>query len=1005
MGHRLHRVALAALCVGWFGLGSASATDYPPGFEEQVYVTGLNRPTSMTFAPDGRLFIAEKGGRIRLVTADGTLLPTPFATISVHDSGDRGLLGIALDPNFTINGWVYVDFLSPSRPAGATRAESYIQRVMRITALGNTAVPGSEVVLLDNIPSDSESHGGGDLGFGADGMLYVSTGDGAYFTEVDPYALRPLDIDSLNGKILRIDPHDGSAPASNPYYAGPSAIRSKVWCVGFRNPFHFSVKPGTSTLFVNDVGWDAWEEIDVTSPGANYGWPCQEGPNAQPDYQDAFPGICGPNVPLSPLYAYSHVDGQGCITGSAFVTSTNYPVEYRGNYFFSDYVFHSIQRAVVGPSNDLLSIESFATSDDTFSPVDLAQGIDGDLYVLNLASSFTMPSGTVTRVSYIGPGNRAPIVQARATPPYGYAPLDVQFSSDGTYDPDGTALSYAWDFGDGSTSTDDNPAHTYGANGRYNVSLVVSDGQATRQKSVVVTVGSRPPHATILTPGQGLLFEPGETISFSGYARDPDEGALPLANLRWTILLHHEDHIHPYLDATGTSGSFVTDQHGDPGELLYFEIVFTATDSSGLSRSTTVDVFPAANLAMGRPATASSFVTSPSFTGRPEDGNDGLLRAPSGAVSGWHSASNAGEQAWWQVDLGDGFIVNRVGVIPRPDMDEAAARSNFRVLGSNDADFQTGVSVLYEQGGSAFPPYTAWSVPVVAPLPLRYVRAQKTVVGEPFDFAEFQVFGGIAHERDLAVDAAVVDLDPSTPEVEGGEGGLGQAVDVVVTIRNAGTTTIESATLKAILGVPGTISQQILTTFADFDPAPGVQGLDPGQSAVVRVAFPEGLLEGCGSYSLSVTNRPNQLACTGSATGDEAGFNDRVVALDVFSLDLARLTLTIPPESQVIEDPATEPLLVNLDYQGLGRAGDRRDLRLFFDVTTNGQIVRASVRALTVRNAPSDVTASRTLYFDISRIRPALLRGPQYALQMRVLDLSRLVECARASTAETFTIP
>src|SRR5882672_9237307 len=335
---------LSLLLFGAAALASpAGGVSLPPDFDEEEVVAPLDRPTAFAYASDGRLFVAEKSGRIRVVSASGALLPTPFATVDVNTDNDRGLIGLTLDPDFPVTPYVYLAYTTDIVPPNPINALSRVHRITRMTANGDVVLPGSEVVLIDGIPSDTDSHAGGALRFGPDGKLYVSTGDGASYRQVTPQALRALDIDQLVGKILRVNP-DGSAPPDNPFYSGPDAVRSKVWQSGLRNPFKATFRPGTGKLYINDVGWNTWEEVNVGSPGASFGWPCLEGEDPQEDYAPVFASLCASVSPVPPLYSYEHPPDLGAaITGGAFSEGSNYPLLYRDTYFVADYVLSRIQ--------------------------------------------------------------------------------------------------------------------------------------------------------------------------------------------------------------------------------------------------------------------------------------------------------------------------------------------------------------------------------------------------------------------------------------------------------------------------------------------------------------------------------------------------------------------------------------------------------------------------------------------------------------------------------------
>src|SRR5437764_4281670 len=249
----------------------ATPTTLPAGFTESLVAGGLHQPSAMAFAPDGRLFVLEQTGAVRVVK-NGSLLPTPFLTLTVDSSGERGLLGIAFDPNFTADHFLYLYHTVPGSPAH--------NRISRFTAAGDSAVPGSEVVIADLDPlSTATNHNGGGMHFGPDGKLYVGVGENANGANAQTLTNRL-------GKMLRLNP-DGSIPTDNPFFTTATGANRSIWAYGLRNPFTFDFQPGTGRLFINDVGESTWEEVDVGRAGANYGWPQTEG-------RTSAPGIPGP---------------------------------------------------------------------------------------------------------------------------------------------------------------------------------------------------------------------------------------------------------------------------------------------------------------------------------------------------------------------------------------------------------------------------------------------------------------------------------------------------------------------------------------------------------------------------------------------------------------------------------------------------------------------------------------------------------------------------------------
>jgi glucose/arabinose dehydrogenase/PKD repeat protein len=567
-----------------------------PGFtEEGVFNLPPFTLVGVTFAPDGRIFAWQRTGIVRIYK-NGSLLPTPFLNISsqVNIAGDRGMLGLTLDPDFSNNGYVYLLYVyenagTPNSTAPRT------SRLTRVTADPNNPdvmLPGSEVVLAgsigtppcsdhpagsDCIPADHLSHSIGQVIFAPDGTMFFGNGDGSSYDFADPRALRTYDLSSFSGKILRINP-DGTAPSDNPFYDGTDSVQSKVWAYGLRNPFRFGLDPELGEPLIGDVGWNDHEELN-RGRGANFGWPCFEGISPQPAYQAAFIECqqMDPNTITDPIYHYDHSQGAS-VTGGVFYTADEYPAQYQGNYFFGDYVGSWIRRVVFDADHNIVEVKEFAT--DTQGPVQFTLGPDGFLYYIALGID------QLRRIRFNGP-----FANASATPTFGYSPLNVDFSSAGSFDPNGQSLTFLWDFDDGNTSTQPNPIHIYtsGSVQTYDVSLTVTneDGD-TSQDFVSITIGSVPPIATINNPIDGTHVVPGDVINFDGSGSDPDDGSLPPGSLKWTVLLHHNTHHHTFLEQTGSSGSFVVQDNG-VGTFSYV-IILTVTDSSGLTNSTSVEL-------------------------------------------------------------------------------------------------------------------------------------------------------------------------------------------------------------------------------------------------------------------------------------------------------------------------------------------------------------------------------------------------------------------------------
>jgi glucose/arabinose dehydrogenase len=352
--------------------GAVSAASFSsPGFTESVVASGISGPTAMEFAPDGRLFVCQQNGQLRVIK-NGALLATPFLTVTTDSTGERGLLGIAFDPNFANNQYVYIYYTMPGSPPH--------NRVSRFTASGDVAVSGSETAILDlNDLSSASNHNGGAIHFGLDGKLYVAAGENANSANAQT-------LSNLLGKILRLNP-DGSIPIDNPFYNSATGVNRAIWALGLRNPFTFAIQPGTGRMFINDVGQSAWEEIDDGIAGANYGWPNCE-------------GVCSPPNPSfrDPINQYSHAEGCAIVGGAFYNPAVSqFPPEYTGVYFFAELCSAWIRK--LDPANGN-QVTTFATA--LSSPVDLKVSADGALYYLDRGASavyrveFAGTAGTVT---------------------------------------------------------------------------------------------------------------------------------------------------------------------------------------------------------------------------------------------------------------------------------------------------------------------------------------------------------------------------------------------------------------------------------------------------------------------------------------------------------------------------------------------------------------------------------------------------------------------------------
>jgi glucose/arabinose dehydrogenase/PKD repeat protein len=545
---RFAAVALGVLIGIPIGIAApppAQAGVEQPGFTDTAVITGLTLPTSVEFASDGRIFVAEKSGLIRVFPSLASGSSTVFADLrpQVHDFWDRGLLGLALHPDFPADPRVYVSYTHDAavggtaptwgddcpNPPGATLGGCVVSgRLSIITASGN--VGGPEQVLIEDWCQQYPSHTIGDLAFGADGALYVSGGDGASFNFVDygqhgnvcgdppsavggPQtiptseggALRSQDLRTaadpvgLDGTILRLDPDTGAALPDNPLAGETDTNAQRIVAYGLRNPFRIAMRPGTSEVWLGDVGWGGYEEVNRVVPGAaaptNFGWPCYEGDNQRlPTYEDL--SICadlyadGADAVARPILAYRHGEpaaGDTCITangssisGITFYAGGAYPDSYDGALFVSDYSRRCIWVVFAGADGlpDPSTMTPFVSG--ASFPVQLTTGPAGDVFYVNIND------GAIHRIEY-GVPNEPPVAVIAADPTEGPAPLSVSFDGSASFDPEGDPLQLSWDldadgqFGDAITAQ---TSHTYDG-GTYDVRLRATDSRGVSDIATV----------------------------------------------------------------------------------------------------------------------------------------------------------------------------------------------------------------------------------------------------------------------------------------------------------------------------------------------------------------------------------------------------------------------------------------------------------------------------------------------------------------------------------------
>ncbi|RZU14246.1 glucose/arabinose dehydrogenase [Kribbella rubisoli] len=662
------RHALPALCVlvllPLAVIAPAQAAVAPTGFSEQVVFTGLTNPTNVAFSPDGRVFVAEKSGLIKVFDSLDDPTPSVYADLrtEVYNYWDRGLLGMALNPNFPTDPRIYVLYTHDGLIGGPTPkwgtpdtnddpcpsppgpTADGCQASARLSVLNEN---GAEQVLVEDWCQVFPSHSIGSIEFGPDGMLYAGGGDGGSFNYVDygqdSYpssdltpdnpcgdgpaavgttltpptaeggALRAQDVRTtgdptgLDGSIIRIDPDTGQAAPGNPALSSADLNTRRIVANGLRNPMRFTFRPGTKEMWIGDVGYSTWEEIDrIVDPTAkvtNFGWPCYEGAGRQPGYDAINVNICenlyaaGPSAVASPYYAYKHTDhivtGESCTVGSSsisgmqFYGSGNYPAEYDGALFFADYSRRCVWAMMPGANGlpDPAKIQTFASG---YGATKLQVGPGGDIFAVDY------DNGRILRYVYDATNN-PPTAVIHADPSSGATPLTVTFDGTASNDADGNPLTYSWDL-DGDGVYDDSTAatvqHTYTTAGEVVARLKVSDGHTTSATSMQINVANTAPTALITSPGPATTWKVGDTISFSGSATDPEQGTLPATALTWSLIMHHcpsDCHTHTITSMTGAGGTFTAPDHEYPS---YLELKLTATDAQGLTDTKSVRLDP-----------------------------------------------------------------------------------------------------------------------------------------------------------------------------------------------------------------------------------------------------------------------------------------------------------------------------------------------------------------------------------------------------------------------------
>ncbi len=376
------------------GAQAVYSQNLPKGFSIEK-VCDLKSATCYAFAPDGRIFIGEQEGIVK-VFKNKQLLPTPAITMnSVKSVAEKGLIGMAIDPDFATNGYLFI-YYTKNASCNSTGCPYDLEiELKRFTIKGDEAVAGEDVVLFNSGRLSRRwelwNHNGGGMRFGADKKLYVAIG----YNE-DNNAVG--DFEQYHGKVLRLN-NDGSTPTDNPFYnAAASKVNNSIYAYGFRNPYTLHHRKGTNTLYLTDVGsgqGPGREEINEIKPSGNYGYPDNEGYVTSSDY-------------VSPIYCYESRDQgsttletiNGCaITGGTFFSpnTTNYPESLKNTFFFNDFCNGWI--SYLDFSGDKVTRMPFATglgkSREGSGMVAMEEGLDGNIYFITRLTQTAKPSGAI----------------------------------------------------------------------------------------------------------------------------------------------------------------------------------------------------------------------------------------------------------------------------------------------------------------------------------------------------------------------------------------------------------------------------------------------------------------------------------------------------------------------------------------------------------------------------------------------------------------------------------
>ncbi len=532
-------------------------------FRLETVASQLGLATGFAFAADDRIFVTTKEGLVHVVQA-GVVHSEPFIDLrdAVNDSGDRGLTDVAVHPDFPNTPYIYLVYvLDPqelSGMSGLAAPDARGRRVSRLTRFTadvkqnyNRVLPGSELIIVgknsrfdtmgtaslnrnqgdiacmqgdafieDCLPSDDYSHVVGSVLFAKDGSMYLGYGDGSTVAPLPlPMTLRTLDLGSMAGKLLRVNPDTGQGYADNPFYDGDlDSNRSKVINYGLRNPYGFTIDPVSDKVFMADTGWTTWEELDE-GRGKNFGWPCYEGGDGRNSPQPLYADLCAnylatPRDITPPLYAYEHGNKGGAVTGIEIYQGNTYPIEYKGALFYNDFIRSEVS-VITLKDGKFQAVNTFATQWPGISKI--RRSADENIYFLDLIN------GTLSRLVYGADPSQLPLAVIEADRFYGELPLQIKFSASSSSDPLGGTLSYKWTFADGGFSDLETPEHVYQKEGVYQVELeATSTAGLTNSDFLTVFAGKIPPNIEFLDPLQDERYASGTEVRFEASVEPND---------------------------------------------------------------------------------------------------------------------------------------------------------------------------------------------------------------------------------------------------------------------------------------------------------------------------------------------------------------------------------------------------------------------------------------------------------------------------------------------------